>query len=202
MQFKIDDIEEIAAKFTAQSPGVERNLILLSGLPGVGKTTVAKECAHQTRGLHFDIDETKRLIVPQDLVTEDIDPPEYRFKYYSKTIRKLPSLFAKSPTQVVIIDETFHMRSFREMWDEACKELNVKVHWIETVCYDKLVKERLCIGKDRENHILSADEAYSIYGLFKKAFEPMEGSYEIVDTSKEITPQVEKIVMNISCKRC
>ena len=91
-----------------------------------------------------------RLVVPQDLVTEDIDPPEYRFEYYSKTIRRLPSLFAKSPTQVVIIDETFHMRSFRQMWDETC----------------------------------------------------MEGPYQVVDTGKEIIPQVEKILMNISCKRC
>ena len=202
MQFKIDDMEEIAAKFTTQSPGVERHLILLSGLPGVGKTTVAKELARQTRGLHFDIDEIKRLVVPQDLVTEDIDPPEYRFEYYSRTIHRLPSLFAKSPTQVVIIDETFHMRSFRQMWNETCKELNVRVHWIEAVCCDKLVKERLRIGKDRENHILSADEAYSIYRLFKKAFEPMEGPYQVVDTGREIVPQVEKIVTNISCRRC
>jgi hypothetical protein len=88
------------------------------------------------------------------------------------------------------------------MWDEACKGLNVKVHWIEAVCYDKLVKERLRIGKDRENHILSADEAYSIHRLFKKAFEPMEGPYQVVDTGREIVPQVEKIVMNISCRRC
>jgi len=198
MRFKIDDIEEIKAKLTAQNPGAERHLILLSGLPGVGKTTVAKEFALQTHGLHFDIDEIKRLVVPQDLVTEDVDPPEYRFEYYSKAIHRLPSLFAKSPTQVVVIDETFHMRSFRQMWDEACKKLKVRVHWIEVVCCDKLVKERLYIGKDRETHILSADEAYSIHNLFKKAFEPMEGPYQVVDTGGETVPQVEKILMNIS----
>ncbi len=202
MQFEIDDIKEIAAKFTAQSPGVERNLILLSGLPGVGKTTVAKELARQTRGLHFDIDEIKRLVVPQDLVTEDIDPPEYRFEYYSKTIRRLPSLFTKTAVQVVIIDETFHMQSFRQMWDEACKALDLRVHWIEAICDDKLVGERLRIGKDRENHILSPDEAFTIHRLFKKAFEPMEGPHQVVDTGREIVPQVEEIVLNISCKKC
>ncbi|MBW1704437.1 MAG: ATP-binding protein [Deltaproteobacteria bacterium] len=193
MQFKLNDIEEIAAKFTDSETGIHRDLILLAGLPGTGKTTVAKEFARQTQALHFDIDEVKRVVVPADEVTEDIDPPEYRFKYYSETIRRLPELFAKTSAQTVILDETFHLRNFRDFWNESARALNIRVHWIEVVCDEEIVKERLSIGKNRGNHILG-NKAIPMYLLFKEAFEPMKAPYEVVDTSKDVIPQIQRII--------
>jgi predicted kinase len=169
-------------------------LILITALPGVGKTTLAKEFARQTKGFHFDIDDIKRVVVPKDIVTEDIDPPEYRYKYYAEAIRKLPDLFAQSPAHVVIMDETFHLQAFRQMWDESARELNIRLHWIEAACDEEIVKERLSIGKDRDKHILASDKGYQMYLLFKKAFEPINEPHEIVDTSKDIVPQVQRIV--------
>ena len=194
MQFKIDDIEEIAAKFTEYGLAIERDLILLAGLPGVGKTTVAKEFAKQTNGVHFDIDEVKRQVVPGDIVTEDIDPPEYRFKYYAETIRRLPDLFIENPSQTVIIDETFHLKDFRELWTEAAKKLNIRAHWVEAVCDEECLRERLHIGKNREAHILGGDKAFPMYLRFKEVFEPMTEPCEVVDTTREIEPQVQNVI--------
>jgi predicted kinase len=193
MKYQVDEINEIAAKFADFDSGGQRDLILLAGLPGVGKTTLAREFARQTGGLHFDIDEVKREVVPKDAVAESIDPPEMRFKYYAETIRKLPDLFSESPSQTVVIDETFHMKDFRELWGEVAKEMNIRVHWIEVVCDEECVKERLTIGKDRENHVLG-DKAYPMYCLFKEFFEPMDESCVAVDTTKDIAYQVQRII--------
>jgi len=193
MQYQLDDIAEIASEFVDQGPGMQRDLILIAALPGVGKTTLAKELARQTKGVHFDLDDIKRVVVPQDMVTEGIDPPEYRYKYYAGAIRKLPELFVESPTQIVIMDETFHLKVFRQMWAVAAKKLNIRLHWVEAICDEEIVKERLSVGKDRDDHIL-AGKGYQMYLQFKKAFEPLEQSHEIVDTSKDIVPQVERIV--------
>ena len=197
MKYKIDDITKIAAKLTDLDMGTKRDLILITALPGVGKTTLAMEFVRQTSGIHFDIDDIKRVVVPEDIVTEGIDPPEYRYKYYAEAIRKLPDLFAESSTQTVIMDETFHLQVFRQMWNEAAKELNIRLHWVEAVCNEEIVKERLSIGKDRENHIL-VGKGYQMYLLFKKAFEAMEEPHEIVVTSRDIVPQVQKIVMSLN----
>ncbi len=193
MEYQLDDIAEIASKLSDSGSGIQRDLILIAALPGVGKTTLAREFARQTKGVHFDLDDIKRVVVPEDMVTEGIDPPEYRYKYYAEAIRKLPELFAESSARIVIMDETFHLQGFRQMWDEAAGQLNIRVHWVEAVCDEEIVKERLGIGKDRENHIL-AGKGYQMYLLFKKAFEPIKGPHEVVDTSKDIVPQVQRIV--------
>jgi predicted kinase len=197
--FRLNDIAEIAEKLTACGSGLQRNLILIAGLPGTGKTTIAKEFVRQMRAISFDIDDVKRRVVPKDAVTEEIDPPEYRYKYYAETIRKLPELFAGSQNNTVIIDETFHLKDFREMWEEAARELNIRVLWIEVVCEEEAVKERLCVGKDRECHILG-DKAYPMYCLFKDAFDPMNEPREVVDTCKDIVPQIQRIIEKLSLR--
>jgi predicted kinase len=193
MKYQLDDIAEIASKLTALDLGTKKDLILITALPGVGKTTLAKEFAKQTQGIHFDLDEIKRVVVPADEVTEGIDPPACRYKYYAGAIRMLPDLFAKSSTRIVIMDETFHLQVFRQMWDEAAQKLKIKIHWVAAVCDEAIVKERLKIGKNRKNHILG-DKGHQMYLIFKKAFEPLEQPHEMVDTSKDIAPQVQRIL--------
>jgi predicted kinase len=193
MKYRLEDITEVAAKFVGLEMDIEKHLILITALPGVGKTTLARELARQTRGVHFEIDDVKRRVVPEDMVTEGIDPPEYRYRYYAGAIRKLPDLFAQSSVQIVIMDETFHLRDFRHMWDDAARKLNVRLHWIEAVCDENIVKQRLSIGKNRERHIL-AGKGYPMYLLFKKAFEPVKRTHDVVDTGKDIVPQVQRII--------
>ena len=91
------------------------------------------------------------------------------------------------------MDETFHLQAFRQMWDEATRQLNIRLHWVEAVCDEEIVKERLSIGKNRGNHIL-AGKGYQMHLLFKRAFEPIKGPHEVVDTNKDIVPQVQRIV--------
>jgi predicted kinase len=194
--FQLDDIAEIAAKLIDPGPGLELALILVAGRPGVGKTTLAREFARQTNSIHFEIDDVKRQVVPEEVAAKSIDPPEYRYKYYTEAIRRLPHLFAQSPAQLVVIDETFHLQVFRHLWQESAQELNIQVHWIEAICNEEIVKQRLLRGKNRENHILG-DKTHHMYLLFKQAFEPMAESREVVDTGQDIVPQVQRIISKL-----
>jgi predicted kinase len=168
-------------------------LILIAGLPGVGKTTLAREFARQTRGMHYELDYIRLAFVPEDRRTGGIIPPEYRFQHYSWAIRKLPDFFAISASQIVIMDEPFHLQAFRRMWDESAKKLGIRLHWVEAVCDREIAKVRLSIRKVREN-ILAGKDSLIMFLLFEKAFEPLADLHEIVNTSKDIFPQVQRIV--------
>ena len=145
---------------------------------------------------HFEIDEVKRQIVPEEIAAKSIDPPEYRYKYYAEAIRRLPHYFAQSPSHMVIIDETLHLQIFRQLWQEAANELNIRVYWINVNCDEEIIKQRLLGEKCREGHILG-DKTYSMYLLFEKAYDPMEGPHEDVDTGQDIVPQVQRIIRKL-----
>ncbi|MCP4415620.1 MAG: AAA family ATPase [Chloroflexi bacterium] len=194
--FQLDDIAEIAAKLIAPDPGNELALIIVVGGPGVGKSTLAREFAKQTNSIHFEIDEIKREVVPEEIAAKNIDPQEYRYKYYAEAIRRLPQFFAQSPSHMVIIDETLHLQIFRQMWQEAAKELNIRVYWINAKCDDETVKQRLLHGKSREGHILG-DKTLSMYLQFGKAYDSLEVPHEDVDTSQDIAPQVQRIIKKL-----
>ena len=142
MQYTQDDLGEIAAGFPDLEPGIERHLILIAALPGAGKTTLAKELARQTGGVHFEIDEVKRVVVPCDRVVDEIDPPEYRYKYYAETIRKLPQLFAQGPFNIVIIDEIFHFMWNYNSFYYLCVLAVFNYRSYSTGCYSTYFKSR------------------------------------------------------------
>jgi hypothetical protein len=74
--------------------------------------------------------------------------------------------------------------------------LNIRVYWINANCDEEIIKQRLLREKGREDHILG-DKTHSMYLLFEKAYDPMEGSHEDVDTGQDIVLQVQRIIRKL-----
>lgn len=49
MKYKLDDISEIALKLSDLDSIIQRDLILITALPGVGKNTLAREFANNVK---------------------------------------------------------------------------------------------------------------------------------------------------------
>jgi hypothetical protein len=67
---------------------------------------------------------------------------------------------------------------------------------INANCDEEIIKQRLLREKGREDHILG-DQTHSMYLLFEKAYDPMEGPHENVDTGQDIVPQVQRIIKKL-----
>lgn len=145
-----------------------KKLLLFSGLPGVGKSTISKLVSKKTGAKIVDIDYFKKADVDPSLVKIQIDPPEIRWAYYQKALEHTFDIF-NSGISMVSMDEVFHLNSLRVQLESLCVK-KCQVLWVEVRCSYDIVKKRLQ-AKTREGHILSSEEALKMHLRFSEIFE-------------------------------
>lgn len=173
-----------------------KKLILLAGLPGVGKSTISKKISEEIGAKILDLDDFKRVDVDPTLVTSQIDPPNIRWNYYQKALEHAFSLFVLSNISTIILDEVFHLEQLRNKIEDLCIKAEVQVYWVEVKCSYELVEKRLKT-KARDGHILSTEEALRMYRLFQEIFEKFSTDNQnhiIINNKYDTNYSVEKIL--------
>ncbi len=147
-----------------------KKVVFLAGLPGVGKSTIARKLAEKTGGSVLDIDRIKGEVVDPSLVASVIDPPDVRWKCYKQAADEVSFLFEQGAS-TIFVDEVFHLQSLRERLEALCTQRNMDVLWVEVQCPYEEVENRLR-SNGRDGHILSTEEALRMNLLFRELFEP------------------------------
>ncbi len=149
-------------------------LIVIAGLIGSGKSTIARDVAKRLNIPLYSIDNDKKKIYKQHpqygyFLKNNIPfPDETRKQTFNASLEGLKQL-AKL-REHAIVEETFHKKSLREpFFKEASKIFGGMILTLVTVD-DKLVKERLDKRDKEENHMVG----YGMYLSFKKQWEPFE----------------------------
>ncbi len=160
-------------------------LIVLAGLVGSGKSTIARAVAQRLGIPHLSIDEDKIEVgkrwpeFEQWIATNTPFPDDYRREVFARTLERLREVAKTHPH--AIVDETFHKKSLREpFFREAAQIMNGLLITLVQVD-DEKVKERLEKRSAEEDHIVG----YGMYLSFKKVFEPFEHVDYILDNSSD-----------------
>ena len=104
-------------------------LIILGGLPGVGKTTVARELARQIGAVHVRIDSIEQAIGDSGALSEPINDAGYRVGY----------AIAEDNLRIgrtVIADSVNPLALTRDAWVEVANRARVRAIEIEVTCSD------------------------------------------------------------------
>ena len=155
-------------------------LYIICGLPGTGKSFVAKIVQRETDAILLQTDKIRKELVQKPDYSED----EKR-KTYGEMFLQARALLNENKD--VILDAVFYAKDLRT----SAKSLSEDYIILETVCSEENVKKRL--SKDRK----LSDADFLIYQKMKESFEPLEESQTVINTDKpkrEIRTQIQRVL--------
>lgn len=162
-------------------------LIIFGGLPGTGKTTIAKALAKYLKAVYIRVDTIEQTLknlegYPDELV---IGPEGYVLSY----------AIAKENLALdldVVADSVNPIAITRHDWRQVAKETKTVFIEIELICSDKREHQSRVEGRaaDIENHRLP-----SWNDVRNRNYEPWDSASLVIDTSRHtIDESIQKII--------
>jgi predicted kinase len=146
-------------------------LILILGLPGSGKTTLADAYCARFGALHLNSD-----VIRRELGLLGQYDPEAKKKVYDALMeRTRKSLFEG---REVVVGSTFYKESVREPFRRVAAECKVPSFWVEVLAEENTVRERM--KKPRAD----SEADFAIYEKIKAEYEPLEEPHLVVWSDK------------------
>ena len=146
-------------------------LVVVCGLPGVGKTTVAEDIADRLDGRLLRTDVVRKEILTDPDYTEEESRTVYRelFDRASETIDEGRS---------VVLDGTFKDADDRDRAMELSESLDAAFRLVKVECAEDVVRERI---ERREGDASDAD--YAVHELYREQFDAVSTDHVTVDNS-------------------
>lgn len=160
-------------------------LIVVTGLPGTGKTTIAETLAKDIDAIVFSTDKIRKMIFEKPVYNEEDKRIVYN-ELFSQTGKYLA--IGKN----VILDGTFYTKALRERAKEIGKSFCEEVYFVYCETPEELLKKRINKRKDT-----FSDADYSVYLKMKKIFEEFEEEVIIIDTSNPVDTNIDIIKTRI-----
>ena len=150
--------------------GSTATLVVVCGLPGVGKSTVSRAVA----------DRLGAAVLRTDVVRKELfDDPEYAA---AETAAVYDALLARARERLadgraVVLDGTFKHRERRTEASDLAAAVGVRLRLVRVRCPEAVVEERIA---DREG---VSDADLAVYRRLRDRFEPVEMDHLVVDNS-------------------
>jgi hypothetical protein len=154
-------------------------LIIVCGLPGTGKSTLARELAKCFSAVHLSSD-----LVRKEMMARPTYRPEEKAKVYDELVERVASLLAGGKS--VIADATFYRRSLRGRLVEAAAKAGTTAHFVLCTLDEADVMDRMAAEEERGG----SDADFSVYLRIKEEFEPLKAKHATVDCSLPMEEQV------------
>jgi predicted kinase len=185
----ISDVERLAESL-GKLPElvVKPTFIVVSGLPGTGKSYFCRKLAER---LHF-------VVLESDALRKTLFPsPSYSPAESARLFRALHHLIERLLKRGVslILDATNLSERNRERLYNIADRLDVKLVLVRVEAPPAVVYERLKarVASTQGN----SDADWSVYQKMEAGVEKMRRNHYAVDTSRDITPVLDKVVREV-----
>jgi predicted kinase len=164
-------------------------IVLMAGLPGTGKSTLARELARRTAGRVLSKDEFRHSI----FAPEEIEYSSRQDDFVQQLILETAAyLFSRDPRLLIFLDgRPFSRRYQIDNVISAADSLHQPWRTIECVCSEDVARKRLerdVAGKEHP----AGNRDFQLYLSVKERFENITPPKIIVDTSQALDTCVER----------
>ncbi len=163
-------------------------IVLICGLPGVGKTTIAKNLAPLIDAVILSSDKIRKELIPNPTYTKE----ERKLIY---DVMVLIAVYLQNSGTNIILDATFNKEDSRNKVKQRIRVPRDEFFIIECVCPENIIFSRI---KNRKEDYSDAD--ISVYQKMKKIYEPVKVDHITVDTSLNTTGNVKNIASLLRSK--
>lgn len=163
-------------------------LIIVSGLPGTGKSYFSGKLAERVPLLVLESDALRKVL---------FSPPSYTpiesSQLFSAIHLLVEELLKKGIS--LVVDATNLSERFRERLYSIADRLDVRMVLVRAEAPPEVVRERLEGRVEAPGGNSEAD--WAVYRRMRSSVERISRNHYVVDTSRDISPVVEKIVREI-----
>jgi predicted kinase len=166
---------------------VEPAFIAVSGLPGTGKSYFCRKLAERLPLVILESDAMRRVLFPQ---------PGYSPQESARLFRALYLLIEHLLRRGIslVLDATNLSERFRERLYSIADRLGVRLILVRVEAPPEVVYERLRVRQQAASPQNKSDADWAVYQKMKAGAERLQRNHYAVDTSRDITPVVEKVV--------
>jgi adenylylsulfate kinase len=166
-------------------------IVIMVGLPGTGKSTVARALAEQLPGVVLDKDSIRASLFPPSYLEYSLSQDDFCGEIMLQTAAYLLS---KHPGTHVLLDGRTYSRQYqRDRVIEFSSQVGATWAILECVCSETTALGRITEAVTANNH-LAANRTPELYREIRKAWEPIVQPKLVIDTDDELEVCVERAV--------
>lgn len=159
-------------------------LLIVCGLPGTGKTTIAKRIAKELRAGYLSTDRIRKKLIKQRKYSENEKTVVYRemFDIAEQRLKNKKSL---------VLDGTFYKDEFREKARAIAKKYRTRYFMIECVLNENELERRIK-KRNKKESVSEAD--FLVYLRVKKQFQPIKEKHLVIECGEVMSKRIRKVI--------
>ena len=188
----VSDVERLTESLgQLPEPMAEPAFIVISGLPGTGKSYFCSKLAERLPFVILESDALRKTL---------FSSPSYSSQESSRLFQACHLLIERLLKKGIplILDATNLSERFRERLYSIADRSDVKLVLVRVEAPPQVVHERLKARLGGVNPRDKSDADWSVYQRMRPTVQHIRRNHYAVDTSKDITPVLDKIVREVS----